>query len=55
MKLQGWHADVEISVKPDVVIPANAVASVGQTSQLGSMHLAINPPLGQPPAGHCRV
>jgi virulence factor Mce-like protein len=51
MKLQGWHADVEISVKPDVVIPANAVASVGQTSLLGSMHLAINPPLGQPPVG----
>jgi virulence factor Mce-like protein len=46
-----WHADVEISVKPDVVIPANAVASVGQTSLLGSMHLALNPPLGQSPTG----
>ena len=31
--------------------PANAVASVGQTSLLGSMHLALNPPLGQPPSG----
>jgi virulence factor Mce-like protein len=51
MKLQGWHADVEISVKPDVIVPANAVASVGQTSLLGSMHLALNPPLGQPPSG----
>ena len=51
MTLQGWHADVEISVKPDVVIPANAVASVGQTSLLGSMHLELNPPLGQPPTG----
>jgi virulence factor Mce-like protein len=51
MTVQGWHADVEISVKPDVVIPANAVASVGQTSLLGSMHLAVNPPLGQPPTG----
>jgi phospholipid/cholesterol/gamma-HCH transport system substrate-binding protein len=51
MTVQGWHANVEISVQPGVVIPANAVASVGQTSLLGSMHLALNPPLGQPPSG----
>jgi len=51
MRVQGWHADVEISVKPDVVIPANVVASVGQTSLLGSMHLALNTPLGQPGSG----
>ena len=48
MTVKDWHADVEISVKPDVVIPANVVASVGQTSLLGSMHLELNPPLGQP-------
>ena len=35
MDVQDWHANVEISVKPDVAIPANAVASVGQTSLLG--------------------
>lgn len=51
MTVQDWHANVEISVKPGVVIPANAVASVGQTSLLGSMHLALNPPLGQAPEG----
>src|SRR2546423_11369452 len=51
MKVRGWHADVEISVKPDVVVPANAVATVGQTSLLGSMHLALNPPLGEKPSG----
>jgi virulence factor Mce-like protein len=51
MAVKDWHANVEISVKPDVVIPANAVASVGQTSLLGSMHLALNPPLGQQPEG----
>ena len=38
-------------MKPGVVVPANAVASVGQTSLLGSMHLELNPPLGQPPSG----
>ncbi|WP_313674487.1 MCE family protein [Mycolicibacterium sp.] len=51
MAVKDWHADVAISVKPGVVIPANAVATVGQTSLLGSMHLALNPPLGQSPTG----
>lgn len=51
MRVTDWHADVEVSVKPGVVIPANAVATVGQTSLLGSMHLALNPPLGQAPTG----
>jgi len=51
MTVKGWHADVEISVKPDVTIPANAVATVGQTSLLGSMHVALNPPLGEKPSG----
>jgi virulence factor Mce-like protein len=51
MTVDAWHANVEISVKPDVVVPSNAVASVGQTSLLGSMHLALNPPLGEQPSG----
>ncbi len=54
MTVKDWHADVEISVKRGVVIPANAVASVGQTSLLGSMHLELNPPLGQPGIGSLR-
>ncbi|OBG20737.1 mammalian cell entry protein [Mycolicibacterium celeriflavum] len=51
MRVRNFTADVEISVRPDVVIPANAVATVGQTSLLGSMHLALNPPPGQAPTG----
>jgi phospholipid/cholesterol/gamma-HCH transport system substrate-binding protein len=51
MTVEDWHADVEVSVNPDAVIPANAVASVGQTSLLGSMHLSLDPPLGQPLTG----
>ena len=51
MTVTDWHANVDVSVKPGVVIPANAVATVGQTSLLGSMHLALNPPLGQAPSG----
>jgi virulence factor Mce-like protein len=51
MTFRDWHADVEISLRPDVVVAANAVASVGQTSLLGSMHLALDPPVGQSPTG----
>jgi virulence factor Mce-like protein len=51
MRARDGHADVEVSINPGVVVPANAVAVVGQTSLLGSMHLALNPPLGQAPAG----
>lgn len=51
MTVENWHADVEFSVQPDVVVPANVVASVGQTSLLGSMHLALNPPIGEQPEG----
>lgn len=54
MTVDNWHANVEISVEPDVVVPANAVATVGQTSLLGSMHLALDPPLGQQPSGRLR-
>ena len=51
LTVRDWHANVEISVKPDVVIPANAVAKIGQTSLLGSMHLALDPPVGQSGSG----
>lgn len=46
-----WHADIELSLRPDVVVPANVVARVGQTSLLGSMHVALDPPVGQQPQG----
>jgi phospholipid/cholesterol/gamma-HCH transport system substrate-binding protein len=51
MTFSNWHIDVDVSVRPDVVVPANAVASVGQTSLLGSMHVALDPPLGEAPLG----
>jgi virulence factor Mce-like protein len=54
MAFQNWHADVEIAVRPDVVVPANTVASIGQTSLLGTMHLELNPPLGQPATGRLK-
>ncbi|MCG5434172.1 MCE family protein [Mycobacterium sp. MYCO198283] len=51
MTVDNWHADVEAWVNPDVVVPANVVAKVGQTSLLGSMHLSLDTPLGQEPQG----
>jgi phospholipid/cholesterol/gamma-HCH transport system substrate-binding protein len=54
MEVRAWHANVEIAVRPDVVVPANAVASVGQTSLLGSMHLELKPPLGQSGTGRLK-
>jgi phospholipid/cholesterol/gamma-HCH transport system substrate-binding protein len=51
MTFSNWHVDVDLSVKPDVVVPANAVASIGQTSLLGTLHVSLDPPLGQPPTG----
>ena len=55
MTVRNWHAIVDVSVNPDVVVPANAVASVGQTSLLGSMHLELNPPLGQRASGRLQT
>jgi virulence factor Mce-like protein len=51
MTFDNWHVNIEFSVRPGVTIPANAVATIGQTSLLGSMHLAVDPPIGQAPTG----
>lgn len=51
MSVKNWHADVAVSVKPGVVVPANAVASIGQTSLLGTMHVSLDPPVGAAPVG----
>ena len=51
MTFDNWHIDMDVSLRPDVVVPANAVATVGQTSLLGSMHVALDPPPGEQPHG----
>jgi virulence factor Mce-like protein len=51
LDVHDWIADVEVRVRPDVVVPANAVPTIGQTSLLGSMHVALDPPPGQAPTG----
>jgi virulence factor Mce-like protein len=51
MTFSDWHIDVDLSVEADVVVPANAAATIGQTSLLGSLHVALDPPVGQSPSG----
>ncbi|CAN5768980.1 MCE family protein [soil metagenome] len=48
---QGWHALVSITLDGAVDLPANAVATVGQTSLLGSLHVELAPPADVAPAG----
>ena len=48
---QGWHALVTMELNGDVELPANATATLGQTSLLGSLHIALAPPTDEAPAG----
>ncbi|HTZ16462.1 MAG TPA: MCE family protein [Mycobacterium sp.] len=48
---QGWHALVTMRLDGDVDLPANATATVGQTSLLGSLHIELAPPSGMAPQG----
>lgn len=41
---QDWHALLTIRLNGDVELPANATASIGQTSLLGSLHVELAPP-----------
>ncbi|MFE3293451.1 MCE family protein [Rhodococcus sp. NPDC059234] len=51
IEVQNWHALVTVSLNPDVQLPANATAKIGQTSLLGSQHLELAPPVGIAPQG----
>src|SRR6478735_1300115 len=48
---QGWHALVTMQLNRNVELPANATATLGQTSLLGSLHIELAPPKDGPPQG----
>ncbi|MGV0793272.1 MCE family protein [Mycolicibacterium sp. XJ1819] len=48
---QGWHALVIVRLSGDVDLPENAVATLGQTSLLGSMHIELAAPTTVVPKG----
>ena len=51
---QGWHALVTMSSTATSNLPANATATVGQTSLLGSLHIELAPPNGVPATGQAQ-
>lgn len=46
-----FYAAVKLSLDKNVVLPANATATVAQTSLLGSMHIDLARPKGKPAVG----
>ncbi len=46
-----FYAAVQLAVDRNVVLPANSVARVAQTSLLGSQHIELAAPTKQPPQG----
>jgi phospholipid/cholesterol/gamma-HCH transport system substrate-binding protein len=51
IELKGWHALLTMRIDRDVDLPANATATLGQTSLLGSVHVELAPPKDVPPEG----
>jgi phospholipid/cholesterol/gamma-HCH transport system substrate-binding protein len=51
---QGWHALLTMTIDGNVHLPANATATLGQTSLLGSLHIELAPPKNAPPKGQLR-
>ncbi|MEZ0357835.1 virulence factor Mce family protein [Mycobacterium sp. SA01] len=51
IELEGWHAVVTMRLDGDVELPANAVATIGLTSILGSQHIELSAPEDAPPQG----
>lgn len=55
IQIEGWHALVTMRVNGDIRLPANAIAKIGQTSLLGTLHIELSPPPTDiPPEGTLR-
>lgn len=54
ISLDGWHARASLGLRRDVVLPANAVAMIGQKSLLGAEYIELAAPTAEPPAGRLR-
>jgi phospholipid/cholesterol/gamma-HCH transport system substrate-binding protein len=46
-----FYAALQLSLDRDVTLPANATATVAQTSLLGSQHVELAEPVDEPPSG----
>jgi phospholipid/cholesterol/gamma-HCH transport system substrate-binding protein len=52
IELKNWVATLTLDIQPDVKLPANTLAKIGQTSLLGSQHVQLDPP--QDPSGQLK-
>ena len=52
IQARDYTAIVSVSLNPEVKLPHNAHAKIGQTSLLGSQHLELYPPPEERPVGH---
>lgn len=52
VKLEHWHAVVTCKLRGDAHLPANAVASIDQTSLLGEKFVQLSAPTQEPPWGN---
>jgi phospholipid/cholesterol/gamma-HCH transport system substrate-binding protein len=52
IELKNWVATLTLDLQPDVKLPANTLAKIGQTSLLGSQHVQLDPPPN--PSGQLR-
>lgn len=48
VRVEDWHAVAELSLEPDVELPADAVAKVGVNTLLGSAYVELSAPAGKP-------
>jgi phospholipid/cholesterol/gamma-HCH transport system substrate-binding protein len=44
IELKNWIATLTLDLQPNVKLPANVLAKIGQTSLLGSQHVQLDPP-----------
>jgi len=44
IELKNWVATLTLDVQPNVKLPKNTLAKIGQTSLLGSQHVQLDPP-----------
>jgi phospholipid/cholesterol/gamma-HCH transport system substrate-binding protein len=51
IRLVNWRAEVTCRIRRSVDLPANAVATISQTSLLGEKFVALSAPQGQTPQG----
>ncbi len=51
IEFDNWHARLTVGLEPDIRLPANTRARIGQKSLLGAEYLELAPPTDEPASG----